>query len=45
MEEDRRWPAYERRVVVRRNTRPADAPRPERLNFRDGPARLSKHHH
>jgi hypothetical protein len=40
MEEDRRWPAFERHVFVRHNTWPADAPRPERLNFRDGTARL-----
>jgi hypothetical protein len=42
MEEDRRWPAFARQVFVCHNARPADAPRPERLNFRDDPARLSK---
>jgi len=40
MEEDRRWPAFEGHVFVRHNAPPADAPRPERLNFRGGPARL-----
>src|SRR5271157_586015 len=34
MEEDCRWPAFERHVFVCHNARPADASRPERLNFR-----------